>query len=35
MIMTQEENTKSSIDNSDSNYKLNFADGEPLGIKIE
>ena len=31
----EEENTKAAIDNSDSNYKLNFADGEPFGIKIE
>lgn len=34
--MTREEaNTTSVIDNSDSNYKLNFADSEPFGIKIE
>ena len=30
-----EENTKATIDNSGSNYKLNFADGEPFGVKIE
>lgn len=33
--MAQEENTKAVIDNSGSNYKLNFADSEPFGIKIE
>ena len=33
--MTQEENTKSAIDNSDSNYKLNFADSEPFGVKLK
>lgn len=31
----EEENTTSVIDNSDSNYKLNFADGEPFGVKLK
>lgn len=31
----EEENTKAAIDNSGSNYKLNFADSESFGIKIE
>lgn len=35
MIMTREENIKVAIDNSNSNYKLNFADSKPFGIKIE
>ena len=35
MTQEEEENTKAAIDNSDSNYKLNFADSEPFGIKIE
>lgn len=33
--MAREENTKAAIDNSGSNYKLNFADSKPFGIKIE
>lgn len=31
----EEENTKAAIDNSDSNYKLNFADSEPFGVKLK
>ena len=31
----EEANTKAAIDNSDSNYKLNFADSEPFGVKLK
>lgn len=34
-MIRNEENTKAAIDNSGSNYKLNFADGEPFGIKLK
>ena len=33
--MTREENTKAAIDNSSSNYKLNFADSESFGVKLK